>query len=96
MAVTLDQLNQADVARFMELLRGTYEHSPWVVERAHTARPFATLAALKRAMVDGVRNAGEDAQLALIRAHPQLAGRAMQTATLTRESTDEQSRAGLT
>ena len=96
MPLTLDLLNRADEAQFIEALRGTYEHSPWVVERAYAARPFVTLAALKRAMVEVVRNATADEQLALIRAHPHLAGRAMQDATLTRESTDEQSRAGLT
>ena len=93
---TLNQLNQASAAQFATLLGGIYEHSPWIVERAYSARPFATLAALKRAMVDVVRDAGAGAQLALIRAHPPLAGEAMQTATLTRESTDEQGSAGLT
>jgi N-carbamoyl-L-amino-acid hydrolase len=96
MPVTLDQLNRASQSEFRQLLTGTYEHSPWVVERAYAARPFSTLAALKRALVEVVRDAGDETQLALIRAHPQLAGRAMQTATLTRESTDEQTRAGLT
>ncbi|HJU22405.1 MAG TPA: 2-oxo-4-hydroxy-4-carboxy-5-ureidoimidazoline decarboxylase [Casimicrobiaceae bacterium] len=96
MAVTLEQLNRADAAEFAALLAGTYEHSPWIVERAYSARPFATLAALKRALVEVVRDAPDDVKLDLIRAHPQLAGRAMQTATLTRESTNEQSRAGLT
>jgi beta-ureidopropionase / N-carbamoyl-L-amino-acid hydrolase len=96
MTTTLNHLNDASAAQFAALLGGIHEHSPWIVERAHAARPFATLAALKHAMVDVVRNAGADAQLALIRAHPPLAGKAMQTATLTRESTDEQRRAGLT
>ena len=96
MPVTLDELNRADPAGFAVLLAGTYEHSPWVVERAHAARPFRTLAALKHALVDVVRNATDAERLALIRAHPQLAGRAMQAGDLTRESTDEQGRAGLT
>jgi beta-ureidopropionase / N-carbamoyl-L-amino-acid hydrolase len=95
MTATLDQLNHATAAQFATLLGGIYEHSPWIVERAYAARPFATLAALKRALVDVVRDAGADAQLALIRAHPPLAGKAMLSATLTRESTDEQGRAGL-
>jgi N-carbamoyl-L-amino-acid hydrolase len=96
MAITLEDLNRAQPRELADRLRGTYEHSPWIVERACEKRPFATLAALKRALVDVVRDAGDDAQLALIRAHPQLAGQAMRTATLTRESTDEQARAGLT
>jgi N-carbamoyl-L-amino-acid hydrolase len=94
--VTLEQLNAGTAAEFADALRGIYEHSPWVVERAATARPFATLAALKRALVQVVRDADDAAQLALIRAHPELAGRAMQTSTLTAESAVEQGRAGLT
>ncbi|HET9670936.1 MAG TPA: 2-oxo-4-hydroxy-4-carboxy-5-ureidoimidazoline decarboxylase [Casimicrobiaceae bacterium] len=96
MAVTVQQLNDASREAFVALLRGTYEHSPWVVERAYAARPFASLPALKRALVEVVRDAGTDAQLALIRAHPQLAGRAMRLNALTRESSNEQSKAGLT
>ena len=95
MPLTLDELNRATAAEFAALLTGTYEHSPWVVERAFAMRPFATLAALKLALVQVVRDAGADAQLALLRAHPELAGRAMENATLTRESTHEQSSAGL-
>ncbi|MBL8358879.1 MAG: 2-oxo-4-hydroxy-4-carboxy-5-ureidoimidazoline decarboxylase [Rubrivivax sp.] len=96
MALTLQQINAADRAAFTALLEGTYEHSPWIPERAWDARPFATLAALKRALVDVVRGAGRDVQLALIRAHPELAGKAMVSRTLTAESTNEQGRAGLT
>ena len=94
--LTLERLNAATAAEFADALRGVYEDSPWVVGRAAAARPFATLAALKRALVQVVRDAGAAAQLALIRAHPELAGRAMQTATLTAESAVEQGKAGLT
>lgn len=95
MTVTLDSLNQAGVAQFTELLAGIYEHSPWIPERAAAARPFANITALKLAMQVAVREAGEDAQLALIRAHPELAGKAAVAGTLTRESTGEQAKAGL-
>ena len=96
MALALTELNAAPAATFASLLAGTYEHSPWIVERVHAARPFATLAQLKLALVRVVRDAADEAQVALIRAHPELAGRAMQDAALTRESTHEQSMAGLT
>jgi N-carbamoyl-L-amino-acid hydrolase len=96
MALTLDRLNAASQAEFVALLDGTYEHSPWIAERAWARRPFASLAALKRAMVEVLRDAGRDAQLALIRAHPELAGKAMVARTLTAESTHEQGKAGLT
>lgn len=96
MAPTLEQLNAADVAAFVALLDGTYEHSPWIAERAAAARPFASLAQLKHALAQVVTAATLDEQLGLIRAHPELAGKAMVAKALTAESTHEQSKAGLT
>lgn len=96
MTLTLDQLNTADRAAFVALLDGTYEHSPWIAEAAWAKRPFSTLAQLKRALIEVVRDAAPERQLALIRAHPELAGRAMVSRSLTRESTHEQGKAGLT
>lgn len=96
MPITLDQLNQASQADFTALLDGTYEHSPWIADQAWTARPFASTAALKLALVQAVRNADREAQLGLIQAHPELAGKAMVNKTLTAESTHEQGKAGLT
>ena len=96
MPLTIEQLNAASAAEFTALLDGTYEHSPWIAERAAAQRPFASLAHLKRAMIEVVREAGVDAQLRLIRAHPELAGKAMVSKTLTAESTNEQGKAGLT
>jgi beta-ureidopropionase / N-carbamoyl-L-amino-acid hydrolase len=93
--ITLERLNHATRGEFAALLDGTYEHSPWVAEAAWAARPFASLAALKHALAGAVRAAGRDAQLALVRAHPELAGKAMVGRTLTAESTHEQGKAGL-
>ena len=94
--ITLEHLNAADHAAFVALLDGTYEHSPWIAEQAWPRRPFASLAQLKLALVETVRSAGRDRQLGLIRAHPELAGKAMVAKTLTAESTTEQGKAGLT
>jgi 2-oxo-4-hydroxy-4-carboxy-5-ureidoimidazoline decarboxylase len=76
-------------------LGGVFEHSPWIAERAFAARPFAGVDALHAAMSDAVRGAGREAQLALLRAHPELAGKEARTGELTRDSTAEQSAAGL-
>jgi len=95
-SLSLDQLNAASPAQFSALLEGTYEHSPWIAERAAALRPFHSLAQLKLALVQVVREAGREAQLALIRAHPELAGKAMVAKTLTSASTNEQGKAGLT
>ncbi|MBI5255474.1 MAG: 2-oxo-4-hydroxy-4-carboxy-5-ureidoimidazoline decarboxylase [Burkholderiales bacterium] len=96
MPLTLEHLNAASTAEFTALLEGTYEHSPWIAERAAMRRPLRTLAQLKHALVQVVREAGADAQRTLIRAHPELAGKAMVSRTLTAESTHEQGKAGLT
>lgn len=95
MPLTLAEINAADRETFVALLAGTYEHSPWVAEAAWSQRPFASLAALKLALVNAVRDAGREKQLALLRSHPELAGKAMVSKSLTAESTNEQGRAGL-
>ena len=94
--LTLDRLNAATPADFAALLDGVYEHSPWIAQRAAPARPYASLAQLKHALVTVLREAGREAQVALIRAHPELAGNAMVAKTLTTESMHEQGKAGLT
>ena len=96
MALTLEQLNTADTASAVQLLDGLYEHSPWIAEAALAQRPFKSLAHLKHAMVQVLAQASPEAQLGLIRAHPELAGKAMVAQSLTAESTNEQNTAGLT
>ena len=99
MPLTLDPINACDQQAFTALLDGTYEHSPWIARAAWARRPaggFASLAQLKLALVQAVREAGQEAQLALIRAHPELAGKALLSKSLTAESTLEQGQAGLT
>ena len=93
--LTLEHLNAAAQDDFTTLLGGTYEHSPWIARQAWAARPFASLAHLKHALAEVVRGCGREAQLTLIRAHPDLAGKAMVDNTLTAESTNEQGKAGL-
>ena len=96
MTPTISQLNAAPDDAAAALLDGVYEHSPWIARAALAQRPFADLAHLRRALADATRAGGRDAQLALLRAHPRLAGKAMVAGTLTAESTDEQTRSGLT
>ena len=96
MPFTLDQLNHASREEAAHMLDGLYEHSPWIAEQALNERPFKSLAHLKHVMTEVLQHAGREAQLALIRAHPELAGKAMVSKTLTAESTHEQTKAGLT
>ena len=95
MTTTLSELNSSGLAAFVDQLRGIYEHSPWIPERAAAQRPFASLAALKQALQGVVSGATEAEQLGLIRAHPELAGKAAIAGQLTAESTSEQARSGL-
>ena len=80
-----------DQAEFVEKYADIFEHSPWVPERAFARGPFADKASLHAAFVAVVDEAGEAAQLALIRAHPQLGAKI----ALTEASTAEQQGAGL-
>ncbi len=95
---TLEQLNHLaarDVPAFVDVLHGIYEHSPWIPERAAKLAPFNNITALKQAMQGVVSGATRAEQLQLIRAHPELAGKAAIAGTLTVESTGEQAKAGL-
>jgi N-carbamoyl-L-amino-acid hydrolase len=91
----LRELNRLGLDDFVARLEGVYEHSPWIAERAWRARPFASFAALKAHLAAVVREASRDERLALLRAHPELAGKAAIAGELTADSTREQSRAGL-
>jgi 2-oxo-4-hydroxy-4-carboxy-5-ureidoimidazoline decarboxylase len=93
---SLAALNGLDRAGFTRLLGEVFEHSPWVAERAWAQRPFASIDALHAAMLAAVREAGADEQIALIRAHPELAGREAAEGTLTADSSSEQGRLGFT
>ena len=92
----IDEINALGESDFVATLGGVFEHSPWIARRAYAARPFGGVDALHGAMLDVVASATREEQLQLIRAHPELAGRAMIAKTLTTDSTSEQSGAGLT
>jgi 2-oxo-4-hydroxy-4-carboxy-5-ureidoimidazoline decarboxylase len=86
----------SDHDRFMALYGHLFEHSPWVIEHAWAQRPFADAAALHAAMLRVVASASRAEQLALLRAHPELADKAAIAEGLTESSQDEQASAGLT
>jgi 2-oxo-4-hydroxy-4-carboxy-5-ureidoimidazoline decarboxylase len=92
----ISELNRLDQAQFVAALAGIYERSPWVPERAWSRWPFESIDHLHAALAATVAAAGKDEQLALVRAHPELAGKAMAEGSLTADSTAEQSGAGLT
>lgn len=93
--LSLDKLNAASPQEFVAAVGDIFEHSPWVAERAAQKRPFATMRALLDAMTNAVKTASRDEKLALLRAHPGLAGKAARAGKLTTDSTAEQASAGL-
>ena len=94
--ITLERLNSSPPDVAAKMLDGLYEHTPWIVGQAMAQRPFKSLSHLKHVMTVVLAEAGENAQKNLICAHPELAGKAMVSNTLTAESTNEQNKAGLT
>jgi len=93
--LTLADVNAMDEAGFTQALGFVFELSPWVVTRAHAAQPFASREALHAAMMAVLEDAPDADRLALIRAHPELAGKAAIAKTLTVDSQSEQASAGL-
>jgi 2-oxo-4-hydroxy-4-carboxy-5-ureidoimidazoline decarboxylase len=93
--MTLTELNCAGRDEFVHIFGPVFEQSPWVAEATWAKRPFASLEELHAALCATVRVAGEERQLALIRAHPDLVGKLALAGQLTKESTREQAGAGL-
>jgi OHCU decarboxylase len=91
----LNDLNGMDSAAFTATLGGVFENSPWVAQGAWQARPFADLRALHAAMVNVVNQATPEQQLALLCAHPELAGREARAGEMTAASEAEQAGVGL-
>jgi 2-oxo-4-hydroxy-4-carboxy-5-ureidoimidazoline decarboxylase len=94
--LTLAEVNALPLDGFVSQLGDVFEHSPWVARRAWTKRPFASVEALHQAMLGAVAEASREEQLALVRAHPELAGAEAKAGTLTVDSSSEQSRLGFT
>ena len=93
--ITVREANRLDREDFVRTFGSVYERSPWVAERAWDERPFEGPEDLRRALRRAVQEAPRERQLYLIRAHPDLAGKAAVAGELTPESEREQSSAGL-
>ena len=91
---TLAALDGMEQREFSAALGSIFEHSAWVVEGAFAARPFVSVEHLHQAMLDVVRQVSRERQVALLRAHPELAGREARVGTMTADSTSEQGRLG--
>ena len=93
--ISLASLNQLDREQFVESLGGIFEHSPWVADLVYEYRPFDSKTQLHQTMLEAVQRSPEFQRMALICNHPELAGKEAAEGTLTDDSRQEQSRAGL-
>jgi 2-oxo-4-hydroxy-4-carboxy-5-ureidoimidazoline decarboxylase len=93
--LSLAHINSLDRASFAAALGPLFEHSPWVAEETWPRRPFRNAEHLHAELCATMRGARRERQMALVNAHPDLAGRLAQQQTLTAESTKEQASAGL-
>lgn len=93
--ISIAQVNRLDPAEALDLLGGLFEDSPWLVAQALEGRPFASRDALYKALCGIVDGLDRGQTIALIRAHPDLVGRAALAGTLSKESTAEQRATGL-
>jgi 2-oxo-4-hydroxy-4-carboxy-5-ureidoimidazoline decarboxylase len=95
MPSTLAALNSSGREGFVATLGHLFEHSPWVAAETYDRRPFGSVDELDKALCATMWSAPSGRQMALIKAHPDLAGRLAQAGQLTEASTKEQSAAGL-
>lgn len=93
--IALASLDQFDRDQFVESLGSIFEHSPWVADLVYPDRPFESRAQLHQAMFEAVKQSPQLQRMALICNHPELAGKEAAEGSLTHDSRQEQSRAGL-
>jgi 2-oxo-4-hydroxy-4-carboxy-5-ureidoimidazoline decarboxylase len=91
----ISEINSLTEEDFVRIVGPVFEHSPWIAKAAAASRPFLNLDSLEKTLREIVLNSGETKQIELIRAHPDLVGRAALQGNLTNESTREQAAAGL-
>lgn len=93
--MNLEEVDRLDREEFVARFGSLFEHSPWVAEEAWRSRPFGSIEKMWRAFENAMYSAPRERQLDLIRAHPDLAGKAAIAGELTQESAREQASAGL-
>lgn len=93
--ISLSHFNSLSRDNFVRIVGPVFEHSPWIAEATWPKRPFSSVETLHAALCETVQSAGEEKQLALIRAHPDLVGKLALAGQLTKESSSEQASAGL-
>jgi OHCU decarboxylase len=88
-------INELDRDSFIDRLGFLFEGSPWIAARTWRARPFKGFEHLHKSLCEAMTRASSDEKIGLIRAHPDLVGRAAREGALTQDSAREQASAGL-
>ena len=91
----MSSINAMDQATFVAKFGGIFEKSPWVAENAWSSKPFGSVDDMHAKMVAVAKFAPLPKQLALLQAHPDLAGKEAQAGAMTASSVAEQASAGL-
>ena len=94
-SLSIEAMNELDRGSFIDRLGSLFEGSPWIAARAWHARPFTSFEHLHKSLCEAMNRASYDEKVGLIRAHPDLVGRAARAGTLTPDSASEQASAGL-
>ncbi|GHO46514.1 2-oxo-4-hydroxy-4-carboxy-5-ureidoimidazoline decarboxylase [Ktedonospora formicarum] len=95
LTITLQDINTYEKETFISALANLFEGPPWIVTNAYPTRPFASLDQLHQVLCSIMYAAPLDQQVALLRAHPDLVGRAALIGSLSPASKGEQAAAGL-
>jgi OHCU decarboxylase len=97
-APTAPRPSDMDRDTFVQAFGGIFEHSPWIAEGAHAlelGRTHDTAQGIHQALARVFRTASDEQRLAVLTAHPDLAGKLATAKRLTAESTAEQASVGL-
>lgn len=95
MPLSIAEVNALSEDDFVARFGDVAENSPWVAERAADGRPYRDREMMIAAFALAVDKASTPERLALIRAHPDLAGRAARAGAMAEDSRKEQAGAGL-
>lgn len=95
MAWKLSEVNAMTAEVFTANFGDVAEHAPWVASQAASARPYRNRDQMVSAFASAVTQSSQSDKLELLRAHPDLAGKAAIAGTLTPDSKREQQAAGL-
>ncbi|XP_035856580.1 2-oxo-4-hydroxy-4-carboxy-5-ureidoimidazoline decarboxylase [Sander lucioperca] len=95
MNMDIATVNALPYEDFVNILGNVVEKCPIITAAVWSRRPFVNLTALETAISEFIDALPESGKEGILRCHPDLAGRDLQSGTLTRESREEQAGSGM-